>query len=71
MAGKKPFPPAKFAAFETHRALYAHLPAASSVGLVQMIRLTRTDPALIAFAELGFEMFGHGQSGLLLGGEAA
>ena len=32
---------------------------------------TQNSNGLIAFAELGFEMFGHGQSGLLLGGEAA
>ena len=32
---------------------------------------TQNSNGLIAFAELGFEMFGHGQSGLLLGGEPA
>jgi len=32
---------------------------------------TQNSNGLIAFSELGFEMFGHGQSGLLLGGEPA
>ena len=32
---------------------------------------TQNSNGLIAFAELGFEIFGHGQSGLLLGGEPA
>jgi hypothetical protein len=32
---------------------------------------TQNSNGLIASAELGFEMFGHGHSGLLLGGEPA